>query len=710
MVDTINLGLCIHSHQPVGNFDHVFAEATDRCYKPFLEVLSRHGGIRLTLHYSGCLFEWLESNRPEIIDLIGKLVSDKRVELVGSGFYEPILSSLREEDALGQLLMMSDYLEKRFGVRPSGMWLTERVWDTSIPRLAAAAGIKYTLADDTHFRLAGLDERKLHGFYVTETAGHPLYVFPIDKTLRYSIPFAEPERTLDHLEYLRTSCNAVAACYGDDGEKFGVWPDTYEWVYEKGWLDRFFETLENAGNIDVKPLGEIVLSQKPEGRVYLPLASYDEMMEWSIPSPEMGLKYREFLDILKSRGELEKYRAFVSGGNWRNFFAKYHESDAMNKKATLVSRRLDKATAEESVPSAGHFHLWRAQCNCGYWHGLFGGLYLNYLRHAIYANTIEAQKYVDRRLHGDSAFIDVESSDVDMDGSEEILIETPVISAAVVPALGGSIREISYKPAAFCLTNVLGRRIEAYHLAAGHDGEEGGDGPKTIHSQRDPKVSNWRDYLVQDKYRKYCFVDHILPLDTDIRAFSRSESEEGIDPALPYSVHVSGGESEAEVVMSASTEVKTGDGLFPVTLEKKLVFSSTKENFSFSIGITNNSNVNLEFLYISEWNLTPLAGHADDRKCFTQSNGTAESYPDEENIEKDVISFGISNNWDKFRAGVRLEKPCTLWKFPIETISQSESGMEKTYQGTCFGCVYKVALSPGARFEIHGEFFIEQTR
>ena len=38
------------------------------------------------------------------------------------------------------------------------MWMPERVWEQSMTRDLAAAGVEYTLLDDFHFKNAGLTE------------------------------------------------------------------------------------------------------------------------------------------------------------------------------------------------------------------------------------------------------------------------------------------------------------------------------------------------------------------------------------------------------------------------------------------------------------------------------------------------------------------------------------------------------------------------
>lgn len=94
MSATITFALAIHNHQPVGNFDFVIEGAIDNAYHPFLEVLERFPDVRVSLHYCGLLLDWFKEKRPDIIDRIRSLVERRQVELLGGGYYEPILPIL----------------------------------------------------------------------------------------------------------------------------------------------------------------------------------------------------------------------------------------------------------------------------------------------------------------------------------------------------------------------------------------------------------------------------------------------------------------------------------------------------------------------------------------------------------------------------------------------------------------------------------------
>ena len=123
-----DLALVIHFHQPVGNLDSVVATATDRCYRPFMTALAEHPGVTMTLHFSGCLLEWLEANAPDVSEIIVKLVRRGQIELMTGGHYEPILAALPHQDRVGQIRMLTDHLKRKYLADPTGLWLTERVW------------------------------------------------------------------------------------------------------------------------------------------------------------------------------------------------------------------------------------------------------------------------------------------------------------------------------------------------------------------------------------------------------------------------------------------------------------------------------------------------------------------------------------------------------------------------------------------------------
>ena len=97
-----------------------------------MQALERHPNIHVGLHYSGPLLTWIEENHPEYFDQLRALSQSGQVEMVGGGFYEPILISIPPADQHEQITRLGDYIEKHFGKRPSGAWLAERVWEPQL--------------------------------------------------------------------------------------------------------------------------------------------------------------------------------------------------------------------------------------------------------------------------------------------------------------------------------------------------------------------------------------------------------------------------------------------------------------------------------------------------------------------------------------------------------------------------------------------------
>ncbi len=254
-------------------------------YRPFLERLAEREFLPFALHISGPLLEWLEAHESALLDRVGRLAADGRLELLLSGLYEPILAALPRQDRVEQIHWMRQAIERRFGVSATGLWLTERVWEPELAADLAQAGVRYALVDDRHFLVSGFARERLHTPFWTESDGKPVALFPIDEQLRYLIPFRPPADTVAYLRALRER-GAPLAVLADDGEKFGGWPGTKEWVYEHGWLAEFLEAmgaLIAAGEIRLTTLATALAEVPSGGLAYLPTASYREMEGWALP-------------------------------------------------------------------------------------------------------------------------------------------------------------------------------------------------------------------------------------------------------------------------------------------------------------------------------------------------------------------------------------------------------------------------------------------
>jgi 4-alpha-glucanotransferase len=701
----ISILLALHNHQPVGNFDWVIDDAFERCYKPLLETFAAVPNVKFALHFSGPLYDFMDRRRHAEKDLLGEMVSRGQVELLGGGYYEPILTSIPEDDAAGQLQMMSDYLHREFGTRPRGIWLTERIWDPVLPRLLSACGVEYTIVDTSHFQYAGANAADLFGHYITEKHGRSLMVFPSDRHLRYMIPFRLVEDNERYLaDVAEMAEQEIALTYGDDGEKFGLWPGTFQWVYNERWLAKFLEMFERNGDwLQADTFSAYVDRAQPRDRIYFPSASYAEMLEWAMPA-EAIVRFESFKQAIEEAGLAEAGDTFVRGGYWDNFLTKYPESNRMHKRMIFVSEKLAKRGKElpaEDLKKATD-HLYQAQCNCAYWHGLFGGLYLGHLRHAIFEQLLRAEQIANPALGIESAFTEI---DFECNGRQDLVVETTGLFGLVRPAEGGSIAMIEDRSSAFSLTNLIGRRFEGYHpkiLQALREGEQHeSDEPQSIHDRVVIKSDNLEAALIYDRHPRYCFADNLIPggIDWQELAQQRFPEVEGFLSAAFKSV-AEITERGVQIMMSRTAEVRFFDFACEIEIEKSFLFLRDQPAIEadYLVSFIKGDKIDLDFT--TEFNLTLLAGR--DASRYFRCDGAHIEDPALESagVLENVTMIGMFNDWDKFAVKIEPDAPSRLIRYPVETVSQSESGFEKTYQGSCLVFTRPISLGkePETRF------------
>jgi len=661
---------CIHNHQPVGNFEEVLEDAFVKAYRPFLDKLSERPSIKFSLHTTGFLLEWLEREHPEYIEKMRVMVGRGQLEVMGGGYYEPVLAVIPSEDRAGQIRLMADNIERLFGVRPRGIWLAERVWDPTLPGDLHSAGVEYVVVDDYHFIKSGLRRDGLFGYYVTEELGAPVKVFPGSERLRYLIPFEEAGKFEEYMRGLETGGQHRAAIFADDGEKFGIWPGTAKWVYEEGWIDSFLDKLEECSEW-IKPVtfSEFIDTEEPLGRVYLPTTSYMEMGEWALP-PEVSNDYTQLHEEMKQRGaDGERILQYCQGGTWRNFFSKYPEADWMHKRMLLASMKLGKDAAPEALD-----HIYRAQANDAYWHGVFGGLYLPHLRFSVYEHILKAEAIVEEAGRGSEVNIIV--ADINADTYEEVEVSCSELNLYISPRHGGSIFEIDFKPKAVNITNTLSRWYEGYHekLKAAGDNAEDGDGAKSIHGAVVMKEEGLAERLAFDNVRRSSLRERFLPAGADLDGLVASDCGELGD--------FFDNEYSCEVGDAALT--LTRDGLLdgrPLRVSKMLCFDNAG-GFSASYELTGELDDSLKGAVMGvEFNIC-LPG-CSGPACYLEVAGSGVRHGlDLLGVDLGVESLVIADEYSKVRAGFELSRPVTLWRYPVETVSLSEAGFERNYQGS----------------------------
>ena len=505
MTKQIALLLGVHAHQPVGNFPEVLNDAHLRCYQPFIRTLYRYPDFPFAIHFSGWLLDYLIEHYPEDMVMLKEMVARGQVELVGAGETEPVLAVIPNRDRIGQVLTLSDKLEKKFGQRPQGAWLTERVWEATVVPALADAGIKYVTVDDYHFLCTGKKAATLSGFFTTEEDGRRLDLFPISEALRYRFPFSPANEAVQYLESLASE-GEDAAIYFDDIEKFGIWPETYEWVYEKGWLEDFIRGV--LGSTLIKPMKycDYHAEAHTRGIVYLPTTSYIEMNEWTLPAAAAN-GYADLIQAARDQGFFERDKAFLRGGIWKNFITRYPEANWMHKRMLQLSQRLADLPVKKQSREMREL-LYQAQANDAYWHGLFGGLYLPHLRRAVYRAIVALESLLDKVSDRPRHIVD----DLDLDGKSEVFLHNEAIQAVFRQDGCGAVCEFDDYALQHNFGDSLARQAEHYyrkiHLNQGSEYQ--GEGIANPHERVSFKHVIHPEDLILDDSPRMAFMDSIL--------------------------------------------------------------------------------------------------------------------------------------------------------------------------------------------------------
>jgi alpha-amylase len=684
----------LHNHQPVGNFGHVFEHAYRDSYRPFLELLEQYPEVPIALHTSGPLMEWFVAHKPEYVERLRRIVRRGQVEIVGGGFYEPILPMIPACDRVGQISSYKNYLEKLFETHVRGTWVPERVWEQSLASDIADAGVEYTVLDDLHFRQAGVEDGQLFGYHLTEDNGRLLRIFAAAEPLRYLVPYRDPAETLAYFGDVASKHSSAVVVFADDGEKFGVWPEMYKHCYEHGWLRRFLDALrDNRHWIQLCTFAQALEETKPVGRVYLPDASYREMTEWALPLSRLH-DYRGLVGELQHDHRWGRLQRFLRAGSWRNFKVRYPETQEMYARMLQVSHAIQNATdLDAGTLAAARQELYRAQCNCPWWHGTFGGIYLPHLRGAVYEHLLAAENLLLEATPRPADWLDARMADFNLDGTPETCLSNGQLAAYFHPAGGGCLYELDVRSIRHNLLATLSRRPETYHDAIRH------------HHGQVWKQDGLDRMLQYDWYARKSLVDHFYePGVTMEQLAGRQERELGDFVTGTYEHRLDLIHGEARLVLTR--EGQAAGNRVRVTKGIRLIGDSDKLEVHYLLENCPRPN---PLCFAVEFNFAGLAAGADDRYFYHAGQARAGQLQTCHDLPN-ANQIGLIDEWRGLDVSLALSRPGCIAAFPIQTVSQSEGGFELVHQSTVVMPRWTVEADANGRWEVTLSLRMDATR
>jgi predicted glycosyl hydrolase (DUF1957 family) len=669
MEGVVNYPFVVHFHQPVGQLERILERIYKHSYEMWLRTFTKHPQIKFSLHFSGCLLEWLAKTHPEFVDGLKILARKGQIEFIGGGYYEPILPLIPDNDKVAQIQLLTSYIEKTFNVQPTGFWLAERVWEPSLPKVLREANMQYVLIDDYHIRAAGYEEEQTFYTYFTEEQGNRIAIFPINERLRYLMLWEPQEKSIDYLKRARTPNGDRVVVYITDSEKYGEWSEP---TMAEEWLNKYLSQVEQNPWIVPIHLSEYLKKHPPKGLVYIPCAAYDKMMEWS-------------------------------GGNFRGFLTKYREANNMHKKMLYVREKIENAEAQgcsKELLNQARTEVYMAQCNDAYWHGLFGGVYLPNLRQAVFNHLIRAEMLTEKAEEektGPQQSVKVSERDLDHDGQLELLFEGKQLNVYVKPDEGGNIFELDYKGNAVAhnFAGTLTRRTEAYH-------------------------SKWEQKPTIDWYRRKLLRDHLLPPRLGIADFLNITPSFDLGDftleKFDYKIVRSRNEAEIQLYRLGHDWSRSGGNPLIVTKTIKVPLNSAILNVNYEVKNVGKEAVSLRFAPESvlippvAFEYSPAQEELSDFPCVIMGRKLVETDLMSETVVEDARSCRIANKRENVFVQASWSPAAELWLAPLKAVVQTEKAPAVVYEGSIVMPIFSLELLPDAAKGFEMEFQIVEEK
>jgi hypothetical protein len=267
----------------------------------------------------------------------------------------------------------------------------------------------------------------------------------------------------------------------------------------------------------------------------------------------------------------------------------------------------------------------------------------------------------------------------------------------VTPTDGGTISAIDFRPARATLINSLMRRSESYHASLKNAAKNDPLSVQSIHDQRRVKEEGLERWLHYDRWQRHAFRLLVFGRDRSYDDYATVRLEE--DAAL------AGGQYQVKTVSNSRLALCAAESRDWI-VEKAFSFQSTPNGFDIVCDATLGRtalgtapvNVGIEVV------INFLAPSTPDR--YFQSEG--KKFPLRWSAAVPGGDLSVVDEWQQ--VGVRIEAPATrnFWIAPIETVSESEDGFERIYQGSQVLALWPVELASGAEWKGRLALHVEQ--
>jgi alpha-amylase len=392
---------------------------------------------------------------------------------------------------------------------------------------------------------------------------------------------------------------------------------------------------------------------------------------------------------------------------------KYPEADEMYSRMMMVSRRLqetlDAAAAGDPVNvdlvEQARIELYRGQCNCSYWHGAFGGIYLPHLRNAVYQHLIAADTLLDRAIGRSENWIEAAADDFNFDARQEVRLSNEKLMAMVAPSRGGQLLELDVRRIQHNLLATLARRPEAYHRKVLNGQNQQNGQVASIHDRvvfKQPDLDKRLQY--DDHLRKSLidlFYDNDATLD-GVVAGTAAQRGDFINNAYEARIRRNPDRIQVQLLRDG-----TACGA-NVRITKGLTLDASSSTLQVAY-LLENLPTDRQLHFAVEFNFAGMPSNAYGRN-FVDMEGKILGQLGTKLDLGNVFGLGLTDEWLKLDVGLKMSRPTSFWTFPIETVSQSEGGFELVHQSVVVMPHWLVEADKEGRWSVTMQMSLDTSR
>jgi alpha-amylase len=206
------------------------------------------------------------------------------------------------------------------------------------------------------------------------------------------------------------------------------------------------------------------------------------------------------------------------------------------------------------------------------------------------------------------------------------------------------------------------------------------------------------DQLHYDAYERRSGLVRFLAPDADATAWAAADAVELSDAVYgPYAVTTL---EAGRLVATRDVMVAAPAGPATVRVVKTIAIGGDRRSPTLSVTVTveNRADTPVEARLGLEWTLTMLGGGGNPAAWWEVAG--ERSAHDGRGAAAGVGMVAQGNDYVGVAVTTVVSEPADAWWAPVETVSNSESGFERVYQGAGLLLSWPLDLAPGATREV----------